>query len=146
MKKILATLSILMVFTQCSENEPEIVVLPKLISLSAAMISQTGPYHYRIEFKGQFSDGEDPVNAIKLARGVNNTPGINPKSLYIDNSVNVVRGDSNTFTAQIEIDSDYWTMVSFYFISENTPTYSETYSYNYFDGKSHLSQIYPNKR
>src|SRR5215204_2429811 len=86
MKRSFPVMALVVLLSQCTENEAEKIVLPKLTAIDASIMSFDGKY-YHIVFKGQFTDGQDPVQDIKIATGTNTTWSLNPKSLYLGKSV-----------------------------------------------------------
>jgi hypothetical protein len=143
MKKIFIIL-VYILLIRCTENESQNVILPKLISASASLISTTSWGDHIFEIKGNFRAGQSPVQDIKIALGVNTTPNVNPKSLFIGKSVELL--DSDTFRVQFQVDPDYTNYVSFYFISEKTCTYSETYAIYMYGADLRFVRIFPEKR
>jgi hypothetical protein len=124
MKRSFIAMVLVVALSQCTENEAEKIVLPKLTAIDASILSFDG-YYYHIEFKGQFTDGQDPVQNIRIATGVNTTTSVNPKSLFVGKSVQ--SSGSNAFEVEILVTSDYIYSIAFYFVSKNSSTYSPTY-------------------
>lgn len=142
MKRAVIILSVFVLFTQCTENESENVILPRIISASAALLSDY-PYR-RVEYIGKFNDGQDPVKDIKIAWSTNVTIDMDPRFFSMSESAQFL--DSHTFKIVLEtgpFGSDY---IAFYFISENTATYSEIYSLSVVDNKPVFEQFSREKR
>ena len=141
MKSAFTILSVFFLFTQCTENESENIILPKLISASVSSFDNDFPY-YHVEFTGKFNEGQDPVKDIRIAGSKNISN--DPRSFSLGKSVQLL--DSHTFSGEFEIEffSPYY--IAFYFISENAATYSEIYSFSFVDNKPVFKQVFPEKR
>jgi hypothetical protein len=142
MKIAVIILSVFVLFTQCTENEPKNIILPKLVSVSASLLEND--VKYRVEFTGTFNDGQDPVKEIKIAWSRNMNIDKDPRGFSIGKSAQFL--DSHTFKVEFETDPYGVYYVAFNFISENTATYSETYSFSVVKNKPVFEQVFPEKK
>jgi len=143
MKRTFIILSVSVLLMNCVENESEHIVFPELISASATIVStSTGGLDRTFEIKGKYKDGQYPVKDIKIAyRSTDTANRTNPKSLIILKSVDPL--DSNTFKVEFEASTTKVYYIAFYFISENSATYSETYGLSVVGNEVEFNKIFP---